>query len=719
MEDKLVYSTGPELTELLAEYGRAGLWGGLGTTERNEERRLMVWDGQSDDGRKWDENQSDGEPAKPWDGAADTRVPLCDEVINEQVATCVAAFGRAMTNVKGVGWEDASPAAQARQVIDWLVRGKLRAKLGLEVELSAQYAGEYGWCVLHVGWDRAVARESKTVSLPEVAMMAGQMGGGFETLPDLVINEAQDETSAAMIQTLYGIYAQAASTGVYAPELPNLTLSQARKAVRELRQSGEAAVPLAYVCRNEPFVRTLKPIEEVVLSSGSTDIQTAKAVFVRRLMSQANLRAEAVADGWNERWVEEACKTAGQVGSWKTQVAAVTQAQFSNASSNWVLVDTKADVVEIVYAYSRRVDAQGIPGVYCTVFCPAMPASGGEELVAKHELEDYGHGRYPFVVYRRERRSRVIADSRSVCDIGYTWQSEEKEQRDMLFNRSQWETLPSLSVPKLMGVAYRFGPGAQIPEARAGGIKPIELTSKPANVALELIKLLQLRTDNYFGRPSAEVPPYRAQVLQEKLVTDFLAVWSEVMVLMFALQVQFDPDTIATVTSRPWPRDLSPRRILDQVDLVLQFDVRELNPDYLWQKLEAVSKTILPEDAAGVIDRAALTKAKLRMLDPVLADELVMDKGAASQKLFRDTHNQVALMALGNEPEYSENDPSAQSKLQFLRDIIGRNPKYQQALQTDPRFQELVMNYEKNLSQSVVQEQNKVVGRLGVKPVDA
>jgi len=105
----------------------------------------------------------------------------------------------------------------------------------------------------------------------------------------------------------------------------------------------------------------------------------------------------------------------------------------------------------------------------------------------------------------------------------------------------------------------------------------------------------------------------------------------------------------------------------------------------------------------------------LRMLDPRLAAKVVMDKGAASQKVYRDTELQVMKMALGNEAEYVENDPTAQMKMQFLQTIIGSNPKYQQWLQGDQRFAGLVKNYTANLQQSVVQQQNKLVGRLGVK----
>ena len=73
----------------------------------------------------------------------------------------------------------------------------------------------------------------------------------------------------------------------------------------------------------------------------------------------------------------------------------------------------------------------------------------------------------------------------------------------------------------------------------------------------------------------------------------------------------------------------------------------------------------------------------------------------------------------GNEANSVENDPTAPAKLQFLQQIVENNPKLKEQLQNDPRVQETMENYAKNLQQSVDQEQNKQVGRIGVKPLGA
>jgi len=65
---------------------------------------------------------------------------------------------------------------------------------------------------------------------------------------------------------------------------------------------------------------------------------------------------------------------------------------------------------------------------------------------------------------------------------------------------------------------------------------------------------------------------------------------------------------------------------------------------------------------------------------------------------------------------YTEMDPAASSKMQFAQDIMSKNPKAQQALQSDRIFQILFENYTKQLQFSIDQEKNKQIGRIGVSP---
>ena len=138
--------------------------------------------------------------------------------------------------------------------------------------------------------------------------------------------------------------------------------------------------------------------------------------------------------------------------------------------------------------------------------------------------------------------------------------------------------------------------------------------------------------------------------------------------------------------------------------------------EFVQKKLQAISQFVLPEDTMGIVDRTKLIRKKLQVIDPTLADELVIEQAEASQQMFDDMNNQVALMSLGNQPKFVENDPSAGIKMQFIQQIIQNNPKYQQQMQQDEQFAQLVQTFAQNLQMSVTQQQNAQIGRIGVNP---
>jgi hypothetical protein len=152
-------------------------------------------------------------------------------------------------------------------------------------------------------------------------------------------------------------------------------------------------------------------------------------------------------------------------------------------------------------------------------------------------------------------------------------------------------------------------------------------------------------------------------------------------------------------------------------DALLQLDIREMDPEFAMKQLEAIQKYVLPADSAGVVDRSKLVAAALAAIHPGLARQLVQSKAGATQKLFEQVSADFASMALGNPPRLVEKDPTAQIQLQFAQQIMQANQKYQQALREDATFKKFVETWIQNRQQSVAQERNKTVGRLGVNPV--
>jgi hypothetical protein len=157
--------------------------------------------------------------------------------------------------------------------------------------------------------------------------------------------------------------------------------------------------------------------------------------------------------------------------------------------------------------------------------------------------------------------------------------------------------------------------------------------------------------------------------------------------------------------------------IANMYDFELKFDIRNLYVDFVMEKLTAITSSVLPLDSGGVIDKNKLVAKALEAIAPDMAKELIIDQTSASQKMYRDVQTDIALMILGNEPQYVENDPTAETKMQFVQDIMSKNPVAQQQSQSNQTFQMIFQNYVKNLQMSIMQQQNKQIGRIGVTPV--
>lgn len=781
-EEVLINHEGPCVELLLEEYKQAGvLPNGFYDVAYNQETRRMIWGGQSPDGRKWDENMPEGELARPWNGCSDTRVPLVDGVCNDETALLCAGFERAELRASAVDPDRAELQEEVSKYLHWMVHTRYRRPLRLEVELAAQYSREHGFCVAYVGWERELGKRRVKVTLDQLSGVgaegsvergSGEREGGAdagetpalpgESLAALITDPSREEEAIVRLREVYGEYVrgQLEAKGFFKEELLDeqvtaLSVGGARRAVRELREGGETEVPLAYVCRNQPLVWVGQPFLEILAARGTTELNRARAVFWRRWMTEAELEGKR-AEGWDPEWIEAVKKTKGNLSSWAGALGAtsITGPSTKTVGNTTYLKITEENnpLIEVVYGHVRKVDEDGVTGIWETVFSPHItkapsgnsnnqPSSSREtsnskggklpdgrelnDFCAVHHLLDYAHGRYPYVELKRENIGRGLTDSRSVGAVAGTWQNEEKKQRDMLFNRADWDTLPPVRVPRLGGVDYRLGPGAQVPLNKNQEIAAINLEAPPANLALELVQLIGLRVKGYFGQGGEGLDPALTAARQGKNASDFFSFWGEVLLHMFALTLQYNPEEIVRVTGNPELGKLEATAVLDEFDFGLVFDVAELNPDFLMQKMKAVHEFVLPADAGGVIDRSALTGLELRMVDPRLAARLVQDKGTAAQKVYDDVDLQVARMALGNEGKYVANDPTAGNKLEYLRTVVETNPKYQVWLGKeagkpgDERFIELMTNYEKNLQMSVMQEENKTVGRIGVRRLGA
>jgi hypothetical protein len=600
------------------------------------------------------------------------------------VDLCSTAFWRSMLRVSPTNVSQLDQAVTAHNLMDWTVNAKMYNDLTRDVELLSQYLWTYGWAGVHITWQQEMGQKEQYLTMDQVMALAAQSpeGSVLADFPNLIANPEADDQSAELIMAAF----------------PNLKKRRALKAVRELRDEGECDFPVPTMVTNKPMVAALAPWDELAFPPETTDIQSARVVFRRYYMTEAQLLNKVKTDDWDEEWAQEAINTMGRFSNYADY-------SYTSGLANNSVMD-RENLIEIVYAYQKSIDEDGVPGVFYTVFSPQVGDKWGY-----FEALDYGHGQYPFVIWRSEMIHRQICESRGVPEVCMTWQEEVKAQRDSIFDYTSLATLPPIEVPKTRGGNLKIGPAIQIPVLRRGEIGFLQPPAREPGVAFQLIEAVMAQTDRYFGRPTEKVAPAVTQMRQQRIINNWLHGWTEAFRQVLTLTLQYvGPEEIQRVTAS---QTTLPQDIQD-FDVMLKFDVRELSTDLVTEKLKAISTLVLPLDTAGVIDRAKLISVALRAIDPNLASELVMQQGPASQKMFNETNDELALISLGNPPQLRENDPTAAMRLQFSQQVLQSNPKYQQQLQQDQLFQANLQKYIENLQFSVQQQQNAVTGRLGV-----
>jgi len=693
-------SAEPDLDLLYSEYEAAGgelqqRW----SSDRVDQVRFTRWPGQSQDGKKHREDL-DGEP-KPWEGASDVRIPKADEVILDLKATLVTTVMRGV--VSGLaGRPEAEDAAEyAEKTINHFRRQNRREWLR-ELDLFADYTLNSGVGALQTGWDTSLATIEKTITLQELQgdpRMA-------PVLAALLERDSDDEEILAFVR---------AALDVGSGELSDREII---RLVDSLKTTGEATYPYTYVRHNKPTLTARKYGDDVFWPSSTTDLDRARVVFILDPMHEGELRENIITDEWSEAFVDEAIKTAGQSDDATNQGSDYLHEE---GYENDARLDVDSHSIDIVWAYYRQIDERGNPRLMCTVFCPNVNAESDltpRSLYAKHGPVGYWHGKLPIIADQQERLNRRLLDSRGVPEIAGTWQDMIKAQCDMLVDRSNLEVNPAMTVPNRLGEKYRTGPGVKMKKFLGQGVEFMEPPKGNPALAFNLMEVVDRLTAKYFGTAHADVLPLAWQLRLQYRAAFFMAAVEESFAQVWQLSEQYLTPAERKFISGDQRPAAGPELTASEVGFELAFDVRDLDMEYTTQKLKAIQQFALPLDRGGMIDYGKMVGPVMNAIDPALARTVMGDANGAAQRVRKDVETDVLMMAAGNEVNYPQLDPAAQLKQQFLRDIVKKNPKYQQALQADERFQQLMLNYEKSLQQSISQlGENKLAGLTGVKEV--
>ena len=175
--------------------------------------------------------------------------------------------------------------------------------------------------------------------------------------------------------------------------------------------------------------------------------------------------------------------------------------------------------------------------------------------------------------------------------------------------------------------------------------------------------------------------------------------------------------------------------IMDEMmsfDFILRFDVAEaMNPGLVEKRLQTIANFLVPQDVGGVLSRDKLIEFQTRLVAPEMADDLIVPRQQATEKIRNEVKQDVSMMMNGIEPGMIQDsaDPTAGMRYQFLTELEDSNPKIKEKLGAgggeggqggeggDEFFAAMYQAYTQNLQFQMQQQENATIGRTGVEPV--
>jgi hypothetical protein len=675
-DPELLYvSNEPDINYLAETYRRTqadlGEW--LDRRQRDYDVRNCMWSGQSDDFKKHSNLSSTGD-VFPWDGASDQMIRMCDNQINKCVAMVMNAVRQAHIVATPVESGDIERANVISMFLRWLINTKMEEFYD-QLELGLNHFFEKGLMCHYVWYDSQELKQQQTIRLDEIAQ-------ALPAIAEAIQDGSMDEELSSALKDQFKV-----------------SKAKAKAMLRELRNDGTTTIPVTRRVVNRPRIKALAPDEDVFWPNYTIDPQEAPYVFHVLHMTPEQLRAKISSEGWDEEFVEKAMELA--------QYTQRDDTLYNVRQMDEVIRDDD-ETIRIVYCYQRLLDEDDIPGIYCTIMHPDVP-----DLYAKHELLDYAHGKYPFVITKYEQTSKRLYSSRSIPEIGEPLQQVMKIETDALIDRQSLATLPPLEHP-LGRPPSRYGPGVRIPYRTPGEIRWAN-TPPFDGGNIEVRRYIQEMFDKYFGNFAPGVDQVESQNKQQAVINKVFTHLKYVLEQVWTLYQQYGPDAeFFRVTGMQDVQKFSKGRPGERFDFYLQFDVATQDPQQMLERVKAIAELAPALDRSGTLDTERLLQLAVGQIMPGASEKIIIPKETASQKAVDEERQTIAELVAGVPPNVRPQD-AHELKAQVFQQWLSQ-PDIQQKAQEDPALQERIQNYMQQRNFAIQQKANAEIGRLGAAP---
>jgi hypothetical protein len=659
------------------------------------------WPNQTVDGRK--HARADGTDVFPWENASDTRVRLCEGLVQKHVTIAQTTFFRAKVQATSVDpFLSGREANQGTTLLKWMLYSHMRTELLLEVPLAFNWWAGYGAALMRVGWRQEERVQYHELSLPVLDEFIQKSGGppSMDRLMSSLLDPDQEDALTKLVLQLS----------------PALNLKMARKIVVDLRTQHTAQIPVPYPFLSQPCWTARRLGVDVLVPRSTRDLQSTRWVTEREWVSETDLRSRALTEEYRDDFVEELLRHRGETdnATWTARTAYERQQYGGAPAGGYNGIPTEfRNQFELFHTYYKAIDDSGRPCVYKTTYSPAvMSRRRDKPLYAKHGYFEYDHGMYPFTALRFEMKEPELMSSRGVPELAYTWEDEIKTQRDGRTDATALVHRPPMIVPFMRQQAIRNTP---IPGSVFGVTRPNEISWMPqpqqSNQPIEIERTIMALADDFFGIFGAEVDQDWKNLRREELVNyvlGWLALTGD-QTFQLLQQYEADDEVTAVVGQLKRPFHVDKLTIIQKHQISATFDSKELDQEYATKKAQAVIQ-IAQATQSGRIDVSQLDEVLLEILDPVIADRVLRPADEATEKETKDEQAAITSAMSGIEvapPKIG----NFQLRLQVLTQTL-QNPQIMQDLRQKPFSQQILEQRFKYYTNQVQQfQKNPQIGR--------
>ena len=638
--------------------------------------RRNWWPGKSRDLRKH------GADAFPWEGASDMESHLIDERVTKLVSLFVSSLSRANVRAFPVEMGDIARSKIVSNFMKWMVSSGYIPRFRREMELGANYLLERGILITYIGWHREDRRFLQKLNLEQIIQISPELGTAIES-------GKEDETIIELLKASFD----------------GVTDKKARLALKKLRKTGEAELPVVRRQVDAPEVKTLAPDGDFMFPPYVTDPQRAPYCFWRTYYTAQELRNKVSTDNWDEDFVEHVIENFRGVN-----IDSIEREQEGRRSTS--LTDNAYEaneLIELVHVYQRLIDEEdNSEGIYETIIHKNLDTEKSTiQPYAKFELMN-GYEDYPVVVTKLSEDSKRLYDSSTIPDVLRGIQHQVKIERDSRIDRNSIATLPPIMHP----VGYSpsdWGPGRMIPYRRKG---EFEFGPTPAynSGSVEMEQTMERQADAMVG---LDYDDPISQMRRQFLVDKFLSHTAEVLRMAYRCFQRFGPDSIFfRVTGSPDPQVFDKGNPDENYDIVISYDVLNSDPEAQENKLnQLVSLTQLDRNGRISIDR--LLEVAASSIDPTLADSILQPSEEAQEQIVKQVTDDLSKIFAGIEMPARPN--GAQIALQIIQEYA-QQPDVAARLQQDESFSARLQKYVGQYQFQMQQAQNAQIGRIGTNP---